>query len=150
MGRVHRWRNSYRWWRNCSRLGRHCPLTRWKTTHHVWSSQLPLSSPCFVQERDYTSTTRRNPTASLKRCLSSGLQDRPPTAHKQTFFWLKTRCQRMYGNDSVTHERTFGYDELAAVVAISVEHWNHHATHLQPRAKRRTWTLLLLQFQSRY
>ena len=97
---------------------------------------LPLRPTLLVEERDYTSTTRWNSPASLKHRPFSGLQDRSAAARRHVFFlWLKTSCQRLCGNDSVTHERTFRYDESAVVIANSAEHQNHKA-HLKPWTKR--------------
>ena len=45
----------------------------------VWSITTE-ASPCFMQERDFIPTTRRNSPASLKHRPSSGLQDPSPAA----------------------------------------------------------------------
>ena len=54
------------------------------------------------------------------------------------FYESKTCGQHLYGNDPVTHERTFGQHESATFATHSVEATNHHATYLSVTGK--TWS----------
>ena len=112
----------YHRWRHYSMLGRHRPFTPME--------KLFMFGPVKTTETHLAYGGTRlhiNNTAELSSTIEalSFLGPSGPVARGSQaciFFDSKTRCQRLYGNDSVTHERTFGNDESALGIAISVEH----------------------------
>ena len=46
------------------------------------------------------------------------------------------RGQHVYGNDSVTHERSFGLDQSATPTPSPIKAANHHAAYLRSWAER--------------
>ena len=124
---VNWWRNSRLWWRRRSWFGHRRPLTRWKAIYHVWSGHYHWGASWVC--RSWTPYQRHCRTLEYHCGFIISWTRWPwrPRFTRLHFLWVQACSKNNFGNDSFTHERSFGLDESATFATNSVEAANHHA-----------------------